>query len=65
MGIFGGKSGSVWFESKSDPRWKWSGRAESITFTSGPPREAQEALERLKAEYGEPPDDLEWGGMKD
>lgn len=29
------------------------------------PKEAADALEEMKKLYGEPPDDLRWGCMKD
>ncbi len=75
MGIFGphsddayegssSKSGSWWFESKSDKRFKRSGHADFLS-TWGPPTEAKEALEKLEAKYGPAPDDLEWGFCKD
>jgi len=50
--------------SKTDPRWNGNGCTSSCGgFTM--PREAQEHIDRLKALYGEPPDDLEYSYMKD
>lgn len=55
--------GSWWVTSKSDPRWKASGRGHvGMLSQSG---ESRDAIEALKATYGEPPGDLEWGYMKD
>jgi hypothetical protein len=55
--------GSWWLRSKSDPRWNCNGRAMVGGFMK--PKEVDEAVERKKVELGEPPDDLEWGYMKD
>jgi len=65
MGIFGRpKSGSWWLRSQKDPRWNCDGRGD-LLFSAGLPKEAEAKIELLKKEYGEPPDDLEFGGMKD
>lgn len=55
--------GTWWFKSKSDPRWNTSGHASVGMFSMTP--DAKAALEVKKAELGEPPEDLEWGYMKD
>lgn len=64
MGLFGPKSGSWYFNSKIDPRWNVSGHVSSLSVFTRPP-EAEQALERLKKEHGEPPEDLSYGCMKD
>jgi hypothetical protein len=56
-------SGSWWLRSKSDSRWNEHGSADVGGFMM--PRECQAALDRMKAQFGEPPEDLEWGYMKD
>ena len=61
----GPKSGSWWLSSKDDPRWVVSGTTKTLEFSAGPPLEAQEAMLRLRNRYGDPPSDLEWGGIKD
>lgn len=64
MGMFGPKSGSWWTKSKSDPRWNMNGTGYVGGFVC--PAEATEAVEQKKEELGEePPDDLEYGYMKD
>jgi hypothetical protein len=55
--------GTWWITSKSDSRWKASGRTEVGMFAK--PQEAKNAVEDLKAKLGDPPSDLEWGYMKD
>lgn len=57
------KTGSWWIHSKKDPRWNASG--ESLVGGFIMPPECKEAIEELKKKYGKPPDDLEWGYMKD
>lgn len=64
MSAFGPKPGVWWFSSKSDSRWDENGRTESLSAMYMP-NEAKKALERLKKQLGEPPLDLEFGGMKD
>jgi len=59
------RSGYWYLSSKTDPRWNCSGTASSLCFSAGMPPEAQKALEEKKKELGDPPADLEWGGMKD
>ena len=63
--MFGPKPGTWWFSSKKDPRWDANGHTDALLFSAGLPKEAKEALEKLQESYGEPPDDLEFGGMKD
>lgn len=57
------REGSWWIHSNKDSRWNQSGRG----FVGGlmKPSEVDKAVEELKKELGEPPDDLEWGYMKD
>jgi len=55
--------GSWWLHSKKDPRWNVSGRAMVGSFMR--PSECDNKIEELKKELGDPPDDLEWGYMKD
>ncbi len=56
--------GTWWLSSKKDPRWNCSGTGKVGDFTMNP--EATKALEEKKKELGNtPPDDLEWGYMKD
>ena len=63
MGMFGPKPGSWWIRCKSEPYWNASGTSYVGGFVMCP--EAEEALEKLKELYGEPPADVEWGYMKD
>lgn len=56
-------SGSWWLTSRLDSRWKASGSASVGGFSM--PAECERRLSELKAEFGEPPADLEWGYMKD
>lgn len=57
------REGSWWIYSKKDSKWNRSGRG----FVGGlmKPDEVDKVVEELKKELGEPPDDLEWGYMKD
>jgi hypothetical protein len=50
--------------SKKDQRWNYS---EDNAWVGGfeKPNGVDEKIEELKKLYGEPPDDLEWGYMKD
>jgi len=58
------KEGTWWLKSKSDPRWDAEGRGSVGMFAV--PTGAEEAIEKKKAELKEePPDDLEYGYMKD
>ena len=58
------RKGSWWISCKSDPRWKATGTS---NFVGGfeMPHECKEAMEALKKQFGDPPDDAEWGYMKD
>ena len=64
MGMFKlTSSGTWWLNSKSDPRWNTSGETDVGGFVM--PSECKEKLEELKKKLGDPPEDLEWGYMKD
>lgn len=65
MGLLGGsiRKGSWWLSSKKDPKWNCQGYGYVGGFIMPP--EAKDEIEKLKKEFGEPPDDLEWGYMKD
>ena len=54
-------SGSVWLKSESDPRWNWSGEG-TVSMFYHPELDAK--VEELTKQYGNPPSDLEFGGMK-
>lgn len=57
------RHGTWWIASKTDPRWKASGRGEVGMFAKPP--EVDTKIAELKVTLGDPPDDLEWGYMKD
>jgi hypothetical protein len=63
MSMFGSRCGTWWLSSESDSRWNRSGKADVGGFAMG--LDARKVLEELKSLYGEPPDDLEHGYMKD
>jgi len=64
MGFFDFLEGSWWIQSKKDSRWDCSGRSACVGgFVI--PQECKDKIEELKTQLGEPPDDLEWGYMKD
>ena len=66
MGLLGEvlERGSWWLSSKIDPRWDCNGRGPCGGLVIPP--SATEALERIKKELNEePPEDLEYGYMKD
>lgn len=65
MSIFGDRPGTWWIESKKDPRWNKTARAKDLIFTAGLNEEAQDHLKKCRGLYGEQPDDLTYGGMKD
>jgi hypothetical protein len=65
MGMFGPKPGYWYVTSKTDPRWNGEGRSDGLLFSSGPPPEVKSHIKRLEKHLGTPPEDLEWGGMKD
>jgi len=57
-------SGTWWLRCVSDPRWDCSGDSEFVGgFTK--PEECEAKLKKLKEKLGDPPEDLEWGYMKD
>ena len=57
-------SGSWWIKCASDARWNCSGNSEFVGgFTI--PEECERKIEKLKQKLGDPPEDLEWGYMKD
>ena len=58
------RKGSWWIRSKTKPEWNESGDSDSVGGFMIP-SEATAAIERKKQTLGEPPDDLEWGYMKD
>jgi len=57
------KQGCWWLRSKKDPRWNRDGGGYVGMFAMNPAQ--KELLELLEKAYGSPPDDLEWGYMKD
>jgi len=66
MPLLGGsfRKGSWWLESKTDPRWNCNGHGPCGGLTVPP--DATAAMEEIKKELGEePPDDLEYGYIKD
>lgn len=65
MGMFGPKPGSWSLTSKSDPRWNCGGHVSALVVMAGLHPDAERALERLRERLGKPPEDLEYGCMKD
>jgi len=64
MGMFGGE-GSWWLRSQKDSRWNINGRG-FIVVSIGMHSDAAKFIECKKEELGcDPPDDLEYGCMKD
>jgi len=57
------KEGTWWLRSKKDPRWNCNGHDMVGCFELS--YYQKKAFEKKKKELGEPPDDLEWGYMKD
>jgi len=58
------KEGTWWLKSKSDPRWDNKGRGSVGMLCI--PLEAEKVIEEKKVELKEePPEDLEYGYMKD
>ena len=58
------RPGIWWIESKKDTRWNTKGTAR---FVGGDqmPKECKEVYEELKKLYGDPPNDLDWGYLRD
>ena len=64
MGILNFPPGDWWLKSQKDPRWNCSGRSNCVGgFVM--PQELKDKIEELKEKFGKPPDDAEWGYMKD
>ena len=59
---FGSHDGTWWLRSKKDPRWNAEGHGFVSIYGS---EDCDRKIEELKKAYGEQPDDLEWGFMKD
>lgn len=57
-------SGSWWVYSESDSRWNNGGSSNSVGMFGIPP-EAQTWMDSCEKKYGDPPDDLTIGYMKD
>jgi hypothetical protein len=57
------EQGTWWLISKQDPRWNVQGKGMVGGFVR--PKEASDKLEELTQKLGPPPEDLEWGYMKD
>jgi hypothetical protein len=57
------REGTWWVRSESDPRWNASGRAKVGMY--GKPDAVDIKVAEMVALLGDPPDDLEWGYMKD
>ena len=53
---------SWWCSSKSDPRWNGNGATTSLFSVDD---EVTKHVDRLRPTLGEPPADLECGGVKD
>ena len=58
------RGGSWWLRSRSDPRWNSNGRSACVSGFSMP-TECKAKIEELKGIIGNPPEDLEYGYMKD
>ena len=59
------RQGSWWLHSKTDSRWNRDGRSSGVGGFQIP-QEAMDEIEKIKESLGEePPDDLEYGYMKD
>lgn len=57
------RQGTWWIRSRTDPRWDAGGQGLVGGFTL--PEAARKLIEELRGRLGEPPDDLEFGYMKD
>ncbi len=58
------RPGGWWLKSAKDPRWNDNGRSDAVGgFVI--PEECEKRFEEMKKQFGDPPDDLEWGYMKD
>ncbi len=57
------RKGCWWLNSKKDPRWNCEGSGYVGGFSEPP--ELEKKFEQLKKNYGDPPNDLTWGYMKD
>lgn len=58
------RRGSWWVRSKSDPRWNGGGRGTVGGFMK-PPGVDKHIKNKRRELKAEPPDDCEWGYMKD
>ena len=57
------RPGSVWLHSRLDPRWNKSASYDVGGFIK--PTIVDDWIELLTLKYGDPPEDLKWGYMKD
>jgi len=57
------REGSWFLHSETDPKWNKQGSGFVGGFVM--PEEVSLAIERLEKLYGDQPEDLEWGYMKD
>jgi len=64
MSMFGPRMGSWWVYSKIDSRWNNNGRGEGFVTTGGP-SDIYDWIDKCKELFGEEPDDLKAGFMKD
>jgi hypothetical protein len=58
------RKGSWWLTSETEPQWNCTGET-SFCGGFGMPKECAVKLGELIVELGEPPEDLEFGYMKD
>jgi len=65
--MFGPKPGHWWMRSESDPRWNIGGRGRILVSSGlrGGSQECEDKYAELVKQCGEPPEDLEFGCMKD
>lgn len=57
------REGTWWIESKTDKRWNCGGRAYASVLSAS--RLIEDKIDELTRRYGDPPDDIEVGFMKD
>lgn len=62
--MFGPKMGSWWVRSKKDPRWNKNGRGKGLCCSGGP-KGMQDWIAECEKNFGEAPEDAEYGFMKD
>lgn len=56
--------GTWWLVSKTDSRWCATGNVKQVPFVFALPDEAKVTLDHMRRQFGDPPEDLEYGCLR-